>query len=480
MESTAAAIKIQSGLRRYLCRLRFCTLLLKRELYATCIQQLIRIHEAKKEVARRCHLKKVNDAATVIAKVSRNARSIRQAQFLRSKRQCQRAAITIQTYIRRSLAKMLVDAMAMEQLQIECAAIIIQTFVRTTFAKFTYISHRSREQREPNVLAIQRIYKVHREVKHRRKLINSSQKVQTWWRATQAKRAYLRQVSIVTTDECSINSDIFTASVPSSSHTSAEESVYSLDTSDGDQESSVQSCPPACIDASYSSSSSIESETIIEDEGRESDTNGSNSDQRLHDAEQLYLKSLQTSAIKLQRYIRRYLHQQRQWVAAQFVDIILDNALNLATKRNWHQLRLIAATRIQATIRGFHGRQLVRTHFVFKSRNIFTHLCWTYTFHTKAKSVHDSFYMDVMDLYHSTFSSDHRISSTEKPSLSSNLEPSESSNGVHKDIATDPFLSAFFKYLQPSSMPMTACCLKGVNLDDPRSMLAFTIDFSKD
>jgi hypothetical protein len=120
MESTAAAIKIQRGLRRYLCRLRFCTLHLKRELYATRIHQLIRIHEAKEEVARRYHLKKVNDAATVIAKVSRKASSIRQVQFLRSKK-FQRAAIIIQTYIRRSLAKMLVDAMAMEQLQIECA-----------------------------------------------------------------------------------------------------------------------------------------------------------------------------------------------------------------------------------------------------------------------------------------------------------------------------------------------------------------------
>jgi len=388
IESTAAAVNIQKELRRYLCRTRFCALLLKRALYATCIQQQIRIYEAKKEVTRLYHLKKVNDAATVIAKVSRKASSVRQVQFLRSERQCQRAAITIQTYSRRSLAKMLVDAMAMEQLQIECAAIVIQTFVRTIIAKFTYISRRFREQVEPNVLAIQRIYRVHREVKHRRKLINSSQKVQTWWRATQAKRAHLRQVSIVNTDECSVNSDIFTASVPSSSHTSADESVYSLDPSDSDQESSVQSCRPACIDASYSSSSSIEIETIIDGEGQESDINDSDSDQRLHDAEQLYLKSLQTSAIKLQRYIRRYLHQQRQLVAAQVVNIILENALNLATKRSWQQLRLISANRIQAAIRGFLGRQLVSNHFVFTNPEISSQIYASLTLSTRRQNIY--------------------------------------------------------------------------------------------
>lgn len=210
-------------------------------------------------------------------------------------------------------------------------------------------------------MAIQRLYRVHRAIKYRRKLIQAVHNIQNWWRISLAKRAHTQKVLVVVIADGSVSSLLSNSSAPLSPNFFGKESPHCEDSLDGEEDIVVPSCHILCIDTSHIASYPIESEDTLDGKKHESEIKDDDSYQILY--EQAFLRALhKSSANTLQRLVRRFLYRQRQLVARLMVNYFLDDALILAAERNLYQQYLLAVTRIQVVIRGFLGRQQVRRY----------------------------------------------------------------------------------------------------------------------
>ena len=114
----------------------------------------------------------------------------------------------------------------------------------------------------------------------------------------------------------------------------------------------------------HSTSFYPESETSVEQDDDptetddDSETTPSLSHQRINlDATQ------KRNAIAIQRFTKRYIKTKRLLQANHFVNVVIGNAIDRITEQSWERKRNSAATKLQASIRGFLGRVFVSEHY---------------------------------------------------------------------------------------------------------------------
>ena len=180
LKSLEGALKVQTSYRRFSCVQIYRRTLALREQSAISIQCFRRCYIAKKLVS-------IQSAAVhVLSNFSKRILAAKKRKLLLEKKKEEKrfmkAVITVQKHIRSTLARIVVEALAMEQLDRECAATVIQTFVRTAFAKQRYLAAKYQRFVEPRVVMIQKQYRSFRALKLRVERLRGVRRIQGWWR----------------------------------------------------------------------------------------------------------------------------------------------------------------------------------------------------------------------------------------------------------------------------------------------------------
>ena len=185
LKSQKAALKVQASYRRFSCVQIYRRTLALREQSAISIQCFRRCYIAKKLVSI-LHAERQSAAVHVLSNFSKQILVAKKRKLLLEKKKEEKrfmkAVITVQKHIRSTLARIVVEALAMEQLDRECAATIIQTFVRTAFAKQRYLAAKYQRFIEPRVVMIQKQYRSFRALKLRVERLRGVRRIQGWWR----------------------------------------------------------------------------------------------------------------------------------------------------------------------------------------------------------------------------------------------------------------------------------------------------------
>lgn len=185
LKSQESALKVQTSYRRFSSVQIYRRTLALREQSAISIQCFRRCYIAKKLVSI-LHAERQSAAVHVLSNFSKRILAAKKRKLLLEKKKEEKrfmkAVITVQKHIRSTLARIVVEALAMEQLDRECAATIIQTFVRTAFAKQRYLAAKYQRFVEPRVVMIQKQYRSFRALKLRVERLRRVRRIQGWWR----------------------------------------------------------------------------------------------------------------------------------------------------------------------------------------------------------------------------------------------------------------------------------------------------------
>ncbi|GFH43666.1 predicted protein [Chaetoceros tenuissimus] len=464
LKSQDAAIKVQASYRRFSCVQKYRRTLALREQSAISIQCCRRCYIAKKHVSI-LHAKRQDAAAHVLSNFSKRVLAAKKQKLLLEKKKEEKrfmkAVITVQKHIRSTLARIVVEALAMEQLDRECAATIIQTFVRTAFAKQKYLAEKYQRFVEPRVVIIQKQYRSFRALKLKVERMNGVERIQCWWRREKQRTTSGKNVqekedveetkSVVSTSS-TIIPEFEAEDIDTHIIDATDVSSTTINLEEENEADSIQS-------GSHSSNSSISSQSA--------DTNKCVEDHQFSvfqaDSEILKVVAKNVNwkyerhlrAIIIQRLVRKWQLKRVQLMILFILESNMHEAIIKVEIKREEQRQIFAAIKIQT---------IYRRYIEMKRSD---------------KEV-DRLYNMVMRDYQRVFKEEEQNMIQLCTPTMTNFAPNLCiQKEMHPDICNNQFLQTFLKHLPLESMPSYDIDLSGIDGRDSRSSFAISIRSSK-